>query len=403
MKICLLKYELLILWFLALIVLSSVTTAISAETKLTPGLSVRETYDDNIDFTQRNKIDDYITTITPSLDINRQGEKSRIGASASASVIRYSEEDRLDRTDQHYNLAADYILTPLFTINAKGSYIRDITTESELEETGLRYERTVERKASRFQPGLVWKISEADSLSLNSGYSEIRYDEPSYLGYDDYSDYDSYNGGLVWSHVISNKGSTFFINSGYAYTDYKKTSDKTANYSLYSGFNFLFGPKWSTNLWAGARRTISDYYQIMPDKTKKEWTERNWGSIGSISLVRSFEKGSVSAGLSRDIAFSGKYETVERTLASMNFNYRLTRRLNGALSGSWSSSKSESDYGNTDEDFYSFSSSLSYQILSRTTAMVSYSHSKSEDHYDNTRAGRNVVFLQITTYLERLL
>ncbi|MCD6570715.1 MAG: hypothetical protein J7L53_08450 [Deltaproteobacteria bacterium] len=415
---CFFKRKLHLLAFLVLIILLGETSVFSGEIKVRPAFSVRGTYDDNINFTQRNKIDDYITTIIPSLDLTRVSEKSRMEIGGSVNVKRYSKKQRFNKTNQHYNLAFDYIPSPLFTINADGSFTLDTTTESELEETGLRYEHTVDRKAYRFQPGFAWSLSEVDSLSLNAGYSRVEYDEPFYLGYDNYSDYDSYNGALSWSHALSKDVATFFVNGGYSMTSYERDfykeafykeisnetkTDKTGSYSLYSGFNFSFSPKWSLNLWAGARRTISDYYQIKPDKTKKEWTDRNWGGIGNISIRRSFERGYISAELSKDIIPSGRGETLERDLAGIRINYGFTKRLNGALSGSWSSSESERDHGTIDEDYYSFTSSLTYQVLDKTTAELSYSRYQSKDHSDFSKARRDVVFIQITTHLEKLL
>lgn len=393
------KPNLSIVLFIFLIIILNGTRAFPSEIKLIPKLSLRESYDDNIDFTKRQKIDDYITTVIPSLGLNRDSENSHIKAGGSAYIRRYSEKQRFNKTDQYYNLAFDYNPSPLFNINAKGSFTRYTIVDreqvdTELEEMDLIYTRS-ERKATRLQPGITWRLSELDSISLTSGYITVEYDDPTY------SDYDTYHGILSWGRVVAGGVGEFFINGGYGATEYEKTSDKTdktKNLSLFSGFDLSLSPQWSLNFWAGARRTILDYYQ-----QGEERTERNWGGIGSITLKRLFERGYVSGELKRDIIPTGKYKTVERNLARVKVNYRFTKRLNGVLSSSLRSSKSESEYDTIDEDFYSLTSSITYTVLPNTNAKVSFTRTQLKDHKDFSTTRRNVVFIQITTYWEKFL
>jgi hypothetical protein len=46
--------------------------------QLTPGISVSETYDDNIDFAPTNEISDYITGLTPSLNFDILTERTHL-------------------------------------------------------------------------------------------------------------------------------------------------------------------------------------------------------------------------------------------------------------------------------------------------------------------------------------
>ena len=391
------------------------------EIKIIPGIAVKETYNDNLDFVRKDhptldEMDDFITTYTPSLILHRNTERSKIKLNAKVDIEDYHHENDLDDVGQHYGLTYEYILSPLLVIDFKSSFKRDTTLESELEESGVTYRRT-DRESYRIQPGLVWKITEVDSLNFSYNFSKTSYDFYSY------SDYTNNDVTITWDHQLSPRGTTWFFSGGYNITDYddRKITPydddyEVTTYSVYSGFNLPLDEKWEVNLWGGIRRTISEYgifsVVMVPALSppffaweREEKTEKNWGGIGSLAVKRHFERGLISAEINRNIFPSGSGGTIERGRIRVNLSYRLTDLLTGRLGGSWTDSQSESDYGNKDEDYYSVTPSFSYRLGEKLTATLSYTYSekKYNNIKDNNKAYRNLVFLQITAHFDNLI
>ena len=356
------------------------------EVRLKPKISIRETYNDNIDFVikddERDELDDFITVYKPSVAVTRNTEKSRILLDASLEIEDYQDKD-LDEVNQYYEGTLERDLSSSVTINGSSSFIRDTTLDNELEDTGLIYTRS-ERTIFRFKPGLAWRPSEVDNFSFNIGYTDARYEEEK-----SYSDYSDYDGVLSWGHTVSPEGAYFSISTGYRFTDFNTSEVQT--YSMYSGLNLPLNPIWEVKFWVGIRRTISEYDQ--------EETERNWGGIGYLSIERYFEAGSLSAELSKNLVPSGTGQSIERDRAKVNIDYRFTESLTGRLGGSWTSSESESSYRSKDDEYYSINSFLRYRLGENITTRISYTYSQRENLNNDAEAYRNVVFVQVTASL----
>ena len=72
------------------------------EFKLIPSLALKEEYNDNIFFTEKARADDFITTVTPGLELIDRTEKVDVNLVARAHVLRYVNNTGLDNVDQNY-------------------------------------------------------------------------------------------------------------------------------------------------------------------------------------------------------------------------------------------------------------------------------------------------------------
>ena len=370
----------------------------AAESMLIPEISIKQTYNDNINFSTTEEKNDLILTVTPILRWNSQTERTGITANAKMDVIRYGKEHNLDKVNQKYSFGYDFRATELFGLNLNGSLIKDTTLDTEMEETGLVLKRS-NRDFYNIEPGLSWYMTEKFQLNLTCGYTRAEYEASGY------SDYDIYDGTLELVHTLSKEGATVFAQGGYTHSDYETSN--TDNYRLYLGLSYPFTQKLKLTAWAGARYTKSENpgtsiiknYRIV----KKTESDRNWGGVGYLSLTRAFTDGSVSVGINRDISPSGLGETIERDRATMDINYRFTQFITGRFNGSLSRSRSESEYRDTDQELYHLRSSLSWQIAERVLAELSYQYSRTEYEKSDTHADRNIIFLRFTIHWEKLI
>jgi hypothetical protein len=375
----------------AIVILScllAATGAQAAESKLIPEISIKQTYNDNINFSTTEEKNDLILTVTPILRWNSQTERTGITANAEMDVIRYGKEHNLDEVNQKYSLGYDFRATELLGLNLNGSLIKDTTLDTEMEETGLVLKRT-KRHFYHIKPGLSWYMGEKTLLNLTCAYTSAEYEASGY------SDYDIYDGTLELVHTLSKEGATVSAQGGYTHSDYETSN--VDNYRLYLGLSYPFTQKLKLTAWAGARYTKSEY------EVAETESDGNWGWLGYLSLNRTIENGSVSVSINRDISPSGVGETIERDRATMDINYRFTQFITGRFNGSLSRSRSESEYRDTDQELYHLRSSLSWQIAERVLAELSYQYSRTEYEKSDRHADRNIIFLRFTIHWEKLI
>jgi len=381
-----------------------------AESKLIPQISIKETYNDNINFSTTEEKNDLILTVTPILRWNSQTERTGITANAEMDVIRYGKEHNLDEVNQKYSLGYDFRATELLGLNLNGSLIKDTTLDTEMEETGLVLKRT-KRHFYHIKPGLSWYMGEKTRLNLTCAYTRAEYEASGY------SDYDIYDGTLELVHTLSEEGATVFAQGGYTHSDYETSN--VDNYRLYLGLSYPFTQKLKLTAWAGARYTESEYevteyvYSYWSDLywpprlidvyRRKTESDKNVGWITYLALTRAFTHGSGSVSINRDINSSGLGETIERDSATLNIDYRFTQFITGRFNGSLSRSRSESEYNDIDQELYHLRPSLSWQIAERVLAELSYQYSKIEYKKTDTHADRNIIFLRFRIYWEKLI
>ena len=396
----------LVLGLLILSCLLAVTNGQGAESKLIPQISIKETYNDNINFSTTEEKDDLILTITPLLRWDCQTERTRITANAEIDLIRYSKEHNLDEVNQKYSLGYDFRATELFGLNLNGSLIKDTTLDTEMEETSLVLKRT-ERDFYHIKPGLSWYMTEKTWLNLTCAYTRAQYEDPRY------SDYNIYDGSLELVHKLSEEGATVSVHGGYTHYDYE--TSEVDNYSLHLGLTYPLTEKLKVTAWGGARYTESEYevaewepvywaetpFIIGYRLVRKTESDRNWGGIADLALTRAFTDGSVSVSINRNITPSGIGETIERDRATLDIDYRLTEFVTGKFHGSFSRSRSESEYKETDEELYHLRPSLSWRIMEHALAELSYQYSKTQYKKTDTDAQRNIIFLRFRIYWEK--
>lgn len=194
----------------AIVILScllAATGAQAAESMLIPEISIKQTYNDNINFSTTEEKNDLILTVTPILRWNFQTERTGITANSEMDVIRYGKEHNLDEVNQKYSLGYDFRATELLGLNLNGSLIKDTTLDTEMEETGLVLKRT-KRHFYHIKPGLSWYMGEKTLLNLTCAYTSAEYEASGY------SDYDIYDGTLELVHTLSKEGATVSAQGG---------------------------------------------------------------------------------------------------------------------------------------------------------------------------------------------
>jgi hypothetical protein len=339
------------------------------ELRLTPSLSLKEEYNDNIYMESSDRKSDFVSTLTPSLEFLRRGELLETQLTARLNGVVYAKGNGPDALDQSYRGRLSYRPTPRLSLGAEGGYTRDSQPDRDLETTGLVI-KSKYRKRMDGQGTLQLVLSETTDASISYAFNQELYDDPAT------SDIRSHTATLVLTRDLSGilpltKGRLI---AGYATYDFDTSS--VDNWSLMTGVSRSLDEVWSVQLDAGGRRT----------RTKTEYpaayggdeSDSSWGWVARLSLAYSGEFLSGNISFNRDMtAASGRNGATERTSLTASASRRLTAELSANLSVGYFINNSKgggSDYG--DEDTLNAGMGVSWKLNLDTQLEAGYQYNR---------------------------
>ena len=362
--------------------------AFASGDELVVSLGLKEEYNDNVFLDADNEIDDYITTVSPGVELRRRYERTSASLKGVFDVVEYSDNSDLDNVDQLYDAGISHKLTERLSLSGKASYKRDSRADRDIEETGLTYETDV-RKRQQYSAGVDFVLSEKSSTNATYAHNRDDFDDPTK------TDYDSHSVNLRYSHNLSYwfPLTTGRITAGYSRYNYP--ASKIDNYSL------TFG----------AERRISEIYSFYadlggryscPDVDDKSYDEDD--SFGGVLKFGFRYKGELTSGhafFSHDIAaVSGERAGLrERTSFVGSLSRRFTEKITGSLTGGYYLNKSDGDeLSLVDEDEHTMriSPRLSYRVTQKIKFETSYTYTRIKDKEanDDDTKDRNLVFVR---------
>jgi len=152
--------------------------------EITPSISVNETYDDNINLTKDNKVDDFITVVTPGIALALVREHTNLQLSYAPSIVKYADRDELDTTRHAANLSFGQDLSQHLRFDLSDSYLQ---SEDPLEDVGDA--QGVRRTRSKYwtnstQASLGYLFGAENRISAGYGLSYQEADQATSIGDD---------------------------------------------------------------------------------------------------------------------------------------------------------------------------------------------------------------------------
>jgi len=381
-------------------VLPSVSDA--DEFKLIPSISVREEYNDNILYTSRDEIDDWITTVSPGLEVIQRTEQLDLNLSAIVSPIYYADHSDFDEVDQNYGARASYQITSLFGVNATARY--DVTNrpDRDIETTGM-VESVDERKRQQYELGFDYRLTEVVAMAFSVGYLQDDWDSDNF----DRQDLEAptatlnftYDMGQWWDSTISR------LNLGFGRYEYESTD--TYNYFGSLGVQHWFTETVNLIVDLGVRYTDSDYDRpervfVPPFFYQVRTVEKNnsdYGGVGQaiLEIRRELTRGSIRIGYDIRPA-SGEGTVVERTDVVLNLRRKFAERSVIGITTGYYKNKADSDefsFRETDEDTFFIRPRIRWEFLDHYTLEAGYNFSYVDDRAENNDTRRSLVYLQV--------
>jgi hypothetical protein len=362
-------------------------TAAAAEFRLVPSLALKEEYNDNIFYSEADRVDDFITTITPGLELVSRTEKLDLNLLALLNVLRYLDTTELNNIDQNYSGRFRYSLNPKWTVSGGAGYLEDSRPDRDLEITGLVIGPVI-RKRQNYMGGVEHIFSEKTKASLSYTYEREDYDNP------EFADLKAHNAGLGFIHDLSKYLPNVAARMNLGYSRYEYDIGTIDYYYATIGVNWALDEKWSLLFDGGGSYTFSE---SGPTGNEQKDEGAGWVGMGSLAY-----KGEKTTG---DLTFShrkapayGSVGVTERTSLSFGINRRFTYEFSGGLSAGYFINKAdEGKFSRTafDQESFYVSPRLRYEFTRDVFLEGSYNFSYTRDKESNTDVRRSLVMLRL--------
>lgn len=409
--------------FVVVILLQFYPTLVSGnEFHLVPSVSIQQEYNSNI-FLSRDpiyvtghRLGDFITTLSPGIEIVDRTERLDTDLVARLDRLEYVQNPDLSATNQTYSGKLSYLVTPLLSIAAEASYLRNsnpaldigpgfnippgtiipvIPPPNPSEGSGQGAGEGTGGGGGggghlvNYPPmpfpipfvSIPWNHI-TSSLSANYQFTEKTTGAVSYNYIKDYYDDPRYQPGT--SHNVSAGLSYDFgqyfpnmkgrVNTGYSYYSFPDSRNDSVVATV--GFSQALNELWSINVDGGVRRTWSEVFLTNLEpfdpshviSVREQINNRGWSPTAAVSLNYRGEYMSGELTFSRDLtAGSGLNGVTERNALELSAQYRLSYELSALLAGGYYTYKADPS---------NFSAHIADQQTSAVSTGVRYEFSK---------------------------
>jgi hypothetical protein len=368
-----------ILFFLGFFWITS-GISFSNEVTILPSLKVGGEYDSNIDFSRNDEDDDYSGIVIPGLAFNYNTERLAVRSENFVEVYRYLDETDFDKENQYYQLGADYKLTERWNVSASGSYYKDSTLDTFLDETGIVVDQR-DRIRYDIEGGTFYQITELDQIGADYRYRNVDFREKGRV------DYEANSLNLTYNRSLNDRRDTLRLQPGYVYRD--SDTSETDSYSFSVGWIRQYSETLRSRILLGVRYTDVSYKDDRADYD-------SWGGKADINLTKKWETTSGTIGYSRDLRGNADGELVEVDRFYCNIQKRIYKRFGAGFIGRLIFSSEEgNDTPGDDTRYFLLNPSIFYNLTENHLVRLGYSYANEDDDAfeDDSISERHRVFL----------
>jgi hypothetical protein len=345
---------------------------------------LRGQFDDNVTFRRSDELSDYSGMVSPGFTLDYASELLEYKATAVVDVLRYAQEKDFNTEKQRYELDGGYRFAERWRGTGEISFVKDTTLDSQLEETGIVYDRQ-NRERLRAGAGLFYQLSEVSDTGAEYRYERTNYEEE---GLDDY-DYNSFR--LSYGRRFNNDLDRIRVEPGY--TQGESDDSDVDGYRLVVRWTRLASETYRVGVALGVRYTTTDF------KDDRD-TRRNWGGVADINLVKTGESSSIEFGFKSDAYFEPSRSEIRQVYRLYGgYTRRIFERLSAGINARVSLSQSDDEDADDDDDVWYFAVDpfLSYRLTENYFLRLGYVYQQEYDKNveDDERRDRNRISLTL--------
>jgi hypothetical protein len=393
--------------------------------EVTPGISIGELFDDNIDLNKVNKKSDWVTTISPSVLVNLVSEKSNLLFNYSPTIVRYNLEKQNNTVRRSGSITFNKEFTQRVRFDLSDTYLK---SEESIERTAGIYEVRHTRDVYQRNAGdvsMTYLLGQEDNFKLGYNYAllnnrdvtlndnmvsysyaelnywfnikneiglDYRYTVAKFMMGDSSLAEDDFTGnkmGIRYVHRFNTNTTTSLV---YNLTT-RDFNGVTQDYNIYEGTletTHLFLNNVSLSISGG-------YYRLETDTSPVDNYSCN------VSIIKSFNRENrniSSISISGSRGWREGYQEVQRRGfisywgTTSTFNYNFTERLNNYVSINYMSDKS----ADTDLTIKNFTSNYGWRwsFTRNCSLSVDYSFARRNSSLDNLNYNLNTIGIIFT-------
>jgi hypothetical protein len=344
------------------------------ELRTTADVALQEEYQDNVFFSQTAKERTWLTTVAPRVKARYGSERASVSGGARLEGRAYSRDGDLNTVTQLYTASAER-RTERLTSGVSGSFIRDTTLDTELQQTGIVLDR--HRRVSRTgRVDLGYALTERTETRLIYSYTDTKYDAARL------ADYVDQNVQLETRHAVSDArhalGAT--VSASIFETD---SSYRSRELSAAVSYTHHVSERFQAALTAGLRRTRVRIGGNLGA------TATDAGVVSEVRLTRQWDTGSLSLAVSRRTNPSGSGRLVETTHGSLHGVYAVTAQATATFDADWYGNSAVDPLGgNADSTLERIEPGVGWRVGERLTVAAAYTHLRQRTETGHASANR---------------
>ena len=377
-------------------------TIYAAEWKIAPLISSRVGYNDNLRLNTSDKISTAEITFSPSARFSVDTPTSGISGNLALDFRRYEADSDLNDDNASLEIAS-FHNTERSRAGLALDFIQDTTLDSQLEETGIVFER-IRRQRANISPSWSYSISERTRFTTTYKYSDVVYKNADNTGFVDFTQ-NSLQASLT---RIVNERSIASLTLSRFMTD-NENDIQSINTNLQTGASYRFSETLSTSLFIGIRRTEVEYSQnseipIRSGNTiigsflvASNISNSDWGTTYNASINKSFSQGEMSLSASRSISNDINGQPIEVTRIQTVSSYRFTAILTASLNLELYNGETNNSIGNNlNRDYYVIEPKFRWSPKKFWSFSGSYRYTKQTLDANSDDITQNAAYLTLT-------
>ena len=331
------------LWVGAVLLLLGAGTAQARKhLRVTPGIDVRQEFNSNINYRERDPESDVVTVVTPTLEFSYEGERGYAKAQVGLRSRSYWRNSELNAVDRFGQLDLERLLSPRLAVMASGRLA--FYPNRDAVEDGSGQELIGDRPdyfRQDFSGGFRYALDPLSTLTVAAGFHNVDYDQGDSNNTFSQRDLNTIETSAVYVRQVSERdeaGLSLRLSRDHfdeVRTSFSCTGEET-NQTVSAVLHWAreWTRVWSSRVAAGARSVrleddgIPGLVLLSSSGLDLSPTDTSFGFVGNLEVTRRTKRTVTTLGYSKQTTPSSGYgSTVGADTVSVGFTARLTDRL----------------------------------------------------------------------------
>jgi hypothetical protein len=337
--------------------------------------AAKQLFDDNINYSEKNRNTDFISTLSAGASLNYEGKRTQAEFAADVTQQLYWDLTENNNTSEHLSLVLNHQLTKYDSIQITDTFTHAYDPGSFDEQFG-RVSGRYSYYSNQFGLGYMREFSEQLSAKVNYGY------DVETTSREDLFDSFVNRVSLEGSYALSSKSIMFTT-----YEYHNRELESVGNASVNT-----FGGGWRQNFTEQLSLEGRAGIDLIDSYNGEELTEPMW----KLTLIDRLTETH-----SAILSFTQRYSTNAYTddiFNSWRVSGGITSQLSKKVLGSATAFYGRGEYDSTgiEDNLFGGQAALSYDLYKNYNLDLSYSYSQTTSNLNSREYRKNVVFLGVS-------